>query len=290
MSTFAKVLLATDLTPQSDNLTECLFSLCPDTETEVVLAHVFDDDDDADPDGSNYKKVNSRLEGYKNDLEQAGYEEVTIVTPVGDEPFEAICDAGEEHEADLLMVASHGKGFLKSTLMGSTTFDLARATTLPLFISKEDNKDASKLLDTILIPTDFSQKSLDCLNVVRGLREYIGNVIFIHVIERYRSKEEYKEKYGNARLFLQELVDELKIFGIKADYDKPMLIEKELGDGITKIQTGKYKVEFSTSDIISLDAGMYVFDLRYTIGSTPSIPLSGYIVVADSVFTNNQGE
>lgn len=79
-------------------------------------------------------------------------------------------------------------------------------------------------------------------------------------------------------------------FGIKADYDKPMLIEKELGDGITKIQTGKYKVEFSTSDIISLDAGMYVFDLRYTIGSTPSIPLSGYIVVADSVFTNNQGE
>ena len=218
MSTFAKVLLATDLTPQSDNLTECLFSLCPDTETEVVLAHVFDDDDDADPDGSNYKKVNSRLEGYKNDLEQAGYEEVTVVTPVGDEPFEAICDAGEEHEADLLMVASHGKGFLKSTIMGSTTFDLARATTLPLFISKEDNKDASKLLDTILIPTDFSQKSLDCLNVVRGLREYIGNVIFVHVIERYRSKEEYKEKYGNARLFLQELVDELKIFGIKADY------------------------------------------------------------------------
>ena len=218
MSTFAKVLLATDLTPQSDNLTECLFSLCPDTETEVVLAHVFDDDDDADPDGSNFKKVNSRLEGYKNELEQADYEEVTVVTPVGDEPFEAICDAGEEQEADLLMVASHGKGFLKSTLMGSTTFDLARATTLPLFISKDDGKDASKLLDTILIPTDFSKKSLDCLNVVRGLREYVGNVIFLHVIERYRSKEDYKEKYGNAKLFLQELVDELKIFGIKADY------------------------------------------------------------------------
>jgi nucleotide-binding universal stress UspA family protein len=40
----------------------------------------------------------------------------------------------------------------------------------------------------------------------------------LHVIERYRSKEDYKEKYGNAKLFLQELVDELKIFGIKADY------------------------------------------------------------------------
>ena len=46
MSTFTKVLLATDLSPQADKLTECLFCLCPDTETEVVLAHVFDDDDD----------------------------------------------------------------------------------------------------------------------------------------------------------------------------------------------------------------------------------------------------
>lgn len=218
MSTFDKVLLATDLTPQSDNLTECLFSLCPDTETEVVLAHVFDDDDDADPDGSNYKKVSSRLEGYKNDLEQAGYEEISVITPVG-EPFEAISQAGEEIEADLIMVASHGKGFIKSAIMGSTTFDLARAATLPLFINKdEDCVNGSKLLNTVMIPTDFSKKSLSALNIVRGLREYVGRVIFVHVIERSRSKHDYKEQYGNARLLLQELVDEMKIFGIDADF------------------------------------------------------------------------
>jgi hypothetical protein len=63
-----------------------------------------------------------------------------------------------------------------------------------------------------------------------------------------------------------------------------MIINKTLGNGITKIETGKYKVDFSTTDILSLDAGMYVYDLRYTIGDTPSIPLSGYIVVNDSVF------
>lgn len=77
-------------------------------------------------------------------------------------------------------------------------------------------------------------------------------------------------------------------FGIKEDYGLPMLIEKSIGDGITKIETGKYKVDFSTTDILSLDAGMYIYDLRYTIGDTPSIPLSGYIVVNDSVFSNNQ--
>lgn len=74
-------------------------------------------------------------------------------------------------------------------------------------------------------------------------------------------------------------------FGVKEDYtDESLVINKTIGDGITKIETGKYKVDFSTSDILLLDAGMYVYDLRYTIGDTPNIPLSGYIVVNDSVF------
>lgn len=77
-------------------------------------------------------------------------------------------------------------------------------------------------------------------------------------------------------------------FGLKEDYDKTMLIEKTLGDGITKIDTGKYKVDFSYTDIMNLEAGMYVYDLRYTIGDTPAIPLSGYVIVQDSVFNNQE--
>lgn len=77
-------------------------------------------------------------------------------------------------------------------------------------------------------------------------------------------------------------------FGLKEDYDKTMLIEKTLGNGITKIDIGKYKVDFSYTDIIGIEAGMYVFDLRYTIGDTPAIPLSGYVIVQDSVFNNQE--
>lgn len=220
MSTFTKVLLATDLTSQSDNLTQCLFSLCPDTETEVVLAHVFEDDDDADPDGSNYKKASSRLDGYKHDLEQAGYEDVTIVTPVG-EPSEVLHDQADALEADLMMVASHNKNFFERAFMGSTTLAMAKSTTTPLFIYKDEEEKGPGhgLLDTVLVATDFSKKSLEALNLIRSLREYVGRVLFVHVIERgSRSKQDYKEKLKNANLFLQELVDELKIFGIEASF------------------------------------------------------------------------
>lgn len=77
-------------------------------------------------------------------------------------------------------------------------------------------------------------------------------------------------------------------FGIKADYDEPMLIEKSLGDGIVKIDTQHYQVNFSSSDTMELDAGMYIFDLRYTIGDTPKTPLSGYLLIAESVFNNEE--
>ena len=254
MSTFTRVLLATDLSAQADKLTECLFCLCPDTETEVVLAHVFDDDDDADPDGSRYKKALSRLAGYKNDIEQAGYEEISITTPVGD-TCNALCQLAETSDIDLMLVASHRKGFLKRALMGSTTYELARAATIPLLINKDEEDEVTEnLLATVLIPTDFSRKSLEALNVVRSLREYVGRVLFVHVIERSRNKHDYKETFASARLFLQELVDEMKIFGIEADYRIAHgVASKKIGaicerDGVSLIMMAKTGADMTNGD------------------------------------------
>ena len=78
-------------------------------------------------------------------------------------------------------------------------------------------------------------------------------------------------------------------FGVKEDYSGSILLEKELDDGITKIDTQHYSVNFSPQDTLSLEAGLYLFDLRYTIGDTPKTPLSGYLLLNESVF-NNQGE
>ena len=58
---FTRVLLAMDLTPKSEILLPCLYSLCPDTNTEIILAYVFDEEEDADPYSSSYKKVYSKV-------------------------------------------------------------------------------------------------------------------------------------------------------------------------------------------------------------------------------------
>ena len=76
------------------------------------------------------------------------------------------------------------------------------------------------------------------------------------------------------------------VLGIKEDYeDAQMLITKSLANGgITKIQTGKYRVDFTPAETGQLEPDQYVYDLRFTLGNTVFTPLSGYINIEETVF------
>lgn len=74
-------------------------------------------------------------------------------------------------------------------------------------------------------------------------------------------------------------------FGVKKDYeDTTFIIDKSLGHGIEKVSTGKYRVDFSASESANLDPDQYVFDFRFTISSIVGTPLSGYLIIEESVF------
>ena len=72
--------------------------------------------------------------------------------------------------------------------------------------------------------------------------------------------------------------------GVKQDYDKPLLITKGLGHGITKVSTNKYRVDFTPEETKSLVPDFYLYDLRMTLGSTVFTPLYGYINIEETVF------
>lgn len=253
MNNFNKVLLATDLSSAAGRLTDCLFELCPDTGTEIVLVHVLGDDEDADPHSSGYKQSQAKLKRYEEDLRKAGYEQISVMMPVG-ETIEQLNMLAVELDVDLAMLASHGKGYIRSTLLGSTTFDLARMAKYPLFIDKvhANNDEQRNLLRNILVPTDFSKESLVALNVIRNLREHIEEVVFVHVIEKSRNADDLAEQMQKAKMKLNELVDEVKIFGVQgvirvakgtpskqlqriaAEIDASMIVIAKTGGGMVK--------------------------------------------------------
>ena len=97
-------------------------------------------------------------------------------------------------------------------------------------------------------------------------------------------------KQGDAFSFtvtFKNLTDDLTTFtfGVKTDYQSPtMLITKSLGNGITKIGTGKYKIDLSPTETGGLSPNLYVCDLRFTLESVVYTPLYGYLNIQETVF------
>ena len=84
----------------------------------------------------------------------------------------------------------------------------------------------------------------------------------------------------------KNLQEDLTTFnmGVKLDYNGTMLLTKSLGNGISKIDTGKYRVDFTPAETQALSPNLYIYDLRLTLGSTVFTPLFGYLNIMESVF------
>ena len=75
------------------------------------------------------------------------------------------------------------------------------------------------------------------------------------------------------------------VFGVKTSYnDVDYIIEKSLGNGIEKVSTGKYRIDISADESDDLTPDQYIYDLRFTLGTVVSTPLSGYLIIEESVF------
>ena len=214
---FSRVMLALDLSELTSRMLDVFYSICLSPETEVHLLHVVKRPEDYDKSSSYYKKNYSRLNGLAQDIKNAGYDKVEILWESNPDVLNGIQKAVDQYDINLLIMASHGKGLWASTFRGSSTFNAVRAIDIPTLVVKGDYK-CSDYLQRILLPTDFSRKSLIALNFIRNLRENVGEVIFVHVIEGVRGDDELLENKEMAEDMLVELCNEMQNFGIKSRY------------------------------------------------------------------------
>ena len=74
-------------------------------------------------------------------------------------------------------------------------------------------------------------------------------------------------------------------FGVKLNYaDTHRIITKTLGNGISKINTGKYQVNLLPEETDGLLPDLYIYDLRLTLGNVVYTPLYGYLNIQETVF------
>lgn len=85
----------------------------------------------------------------------------------------------ESHHVDLVVIGSHGESFAQEFLLGTTVSKTLRTGHHPLLIIKQEPKGR---YERVLVPVDFSQVSLNALNVaVKVARE--APIHVLHAVE-----------------------------------------------------------------------------------------------------------
>ena len=94
---------------------------------------------------------------------------------------------------------------------------------------------------------------------------------------------------GDTLSFGMEFVDfdqdlETAFFTCKKNYDDEQpVFQKSLGNGITKIETGKYVVRIAPEDTKDIDAGKYYYDLEIGANSDIFTILKGVLDIEADV-------
>lgn len=66
---------------------------------------------------------------------------------------------------------------------------------------------------------------------------------------------------------------------INAEDDSTKLFEKDLTDGISVVETGKYRVRVAPEDTENAECGRYQFRLRITANNDRKTPIAGTLII-----------
>lgn len=193
MLTLKKILLATDFSDTAEERVEYAFELARRSRAElhVLYADVLH--------GEPYVELESRPA-----TEEAALAEIDRLTAKAAERYEvrlkktvernvtpapAILDYAAEHDVDLIIVGTHGRRGVRRLVLGSVAEDVLRLAKCPvLAIRPVKREDAARpkigVLESILVPIDFSTHSADALAYAKELAALFGaRLDLLHVVE-----------------------------------------------------------------------------------------------------------
>lgn len=180
---FARVLFPTDFSHHAERVAGCLGDFRALGTEEIVLLNVVE----PGPPTSMAAHYLERTLEWKRDSDQRMKRLAERVGSFGMRvrprveigvPCAEILRVVEEERASVIVLASHGHGFVRGVLLGSVTHEVVRRAPVPVLVMKLiENLGAAEcdficqhMSRRILFPTDFSTGALEALGLVKGLR------------------------------------------------------------------------------------------------------------------------
>ncbi|SET37043.1 Nucleotide-binding universal stress protein, UspA family [Natronincola peptidivorans] len=156
-------------------------------------------------------------------------------------PSVHIVKIAEEEEVSMLLMGAIGKGVFKQVIAGSTAFNVARTSKIPVFIVKhyETNNEAiweTKEFEKILCPIDFSTCSTYMIERLKDHQNHIKGLVLLTVVEKGETQEEVNKMKENYLGRLVELGEDFYDSGSEIEF----LIEEGIASkNIVKVANDK---------------------------------------------------
>ncbi|MCC6792852.1 MAG: universal stress protein [Thermomicrobiales bacterium] len=129
-----------------------------------------------------------------------GYAPITMVTLVGD-PVEEILNAARDRSADVIVMASKGRGAFGRLTLGSVTDRVTRTSTLPVLVIRSNDAlvDLSRpLLRRMVVPLDGSDRAMAALPVAATLAKQLHASVHLVTVADFVTNAPPAVAYGAA--------------------------------------------------------------------------------------------
>lgn len=211
LTTVKKILFPTDFSDCADQALEHCLGLARAFDASVTLLHVqvMLDTSPAETDRQEMEALLDRFQGRGAEhLEQTaagrgGALEVETAIVRGFSPSEEILNTLRSGDYDLLVMGTHGRGWMGRMLLGSVASQVIRLSPVPVYTVREglDLPQLSSGDGRLVVPVDFSDGSRRALAVAAELASSNFAVLdVVHVME----KPDYPVFYPEARVTVLE--------------------------------------------------------------------------------------
>jgi nucleotide-binding universal stress UspA family protein len=223
---FEKIVLATDLSNDWDQIIACAAEFKALGCTHAILTHVIVTKGLVGADTVAQTESQPRLEAQRKQLEAHGLD-VIVETPLGLPAF-SLNDVAQRHCASLIVVGSHGKSTWWEAVLGSVSNALLHHARFPILLInvkrlREEEPGARcqlhtrELLRHVLFPTDFSTVASQAVPLLKYLvPRGLSEVTLLHALEVLDAYPPavLAPAEAAARSFIEALVQRLKAAGV----------------------------------------------------------------------------
>lgn len=197
-----KIIVPIDFSDHSEYALKAAAKLARKNNADLLVLHMLEMSDvmlTASDDLQDQKAVfffKLAEQKFENFLKKDYLEGLTVIPIVKHfKVFSEVNDVAKKHEADLIVMGSHGASGVKEFFVGSNTERVVRHSEVPVLVVKKDILEVD--FEVVVYACDFSQDSIESYKKAIGMLDDMrSNVYLLHVNlpnDRFKSSLEIEQ-------------------------------------------------------------------------------------------------